>query len=90
MKIRDIQQQLAARGYTPGPIDGVSLAWMAKDRFLAARWPSTVPPDRRPPRPRRPQRLPLLERGLAGDAVPAGAREVQPTQSFTASTRNRL
>ena len=23
MKIKDIQQQLAARGYTPGPIDGV-------------------------------------------------------------------
>lgn len=23
MKIRDIQQQLAARGYTPGPIDGI-------------------------------------------------------------------
>ena len=23
MKIKDIQQQLAARGYTPGPIDGI-------------------------------------------------------------------
>lgn len=50
MKIRDIQQQLAARGYAPGPIDGVSLAWMAKDRFLAARWPSTVPTVARPVR----------------------------------------
>lgn len=33
MKIRDIQQQLAARGYTPGAIDGI---W-AKQTIAAIR-----------------------------------------------------